>query len=92
MPITPNVIEYNYIDLNKDRNLRNNVTEFFYDNALSWFKTNKEKLDLLDSSKGFDKIYKLIRHFLKEHPKKNWYNLRDENYNRVKSYILENLS
>ena len=92
IPILPSIVEYNYIDLNKDKNLRKNVTYYFYNKALSWFKTNKEILDLLDSSKGYDIIYKLIRHFLKEHPKINWYELRDNNYSRVKSYILDNLS
>ena len=87
---------HEYQDVNKDPNLRKNVTEFFYKKSIKWvskyseFKPAKKHLKLLKSLDGYKLIYKLLRKFVKK-GNTNWYDLRDQ-YPLVKDYIRFKLS
>ncbi len=96
-PVIGTLVEY--IDLNKDKNLRRKVTEFFYKKVLKWvskypeFKHLKKYSKKLESAEGFEIVYQLIRHFIKSY-NINWYDLRDyyvifKDFLRVK--LLEHL-
>ncbi len=88
-PIVTNVVEYQ--NVNKDQNLRKNVTDFFLKKSIKWienyqeFKHLENKLNLLKSEKGYNIIYNLLREFVKK-GSNNWFDLRD-NYDVIKDYL-----
>ncbi len=80
-PVPPiNDIVYEYQNINKDQNLRNNVTNFFKKKIKKWI--NK----IID----YDIVYALIRRFIKK-TSFNWYDLREQQYLTIKKYLLYKL-
>jgi len=99
IPIYPRIRNepsvYEYQNVNKDENLRKEVVKFFQEKIIKWTET-KEKFakfkshkNEIESKKGYDKIYKIIRQFV-NHKKYNWYDLR-ENYEDLRKYIASEL-
>jgi hypothetical protein len=94
-PLIDHIVEYQ--DINKDINLRKNVTKFFHDKVIKWisegvykeFNVHKSKLLFLKSTDGQMYIYNLLRHFIKKSGI-NWYDLRD-NYSIIKEYLSKKL-
>lgn len=94
-PLIDHVDEYQ--DINKDINLRKNVTKFFHEKVIKWiseseykeFTKYKSKLDFFKSTDGQMHIYNLLRHFVKKSGI-NWYDLRD-NYTIIKEYLSKKL-
>lgn len=86
---------YEYQNVNKDVNLRKDVTEFFHRKVLKWieeypeFARLKSKKVYLQSDEGKMHIYNLLRHFIKKSGI-NWYDLRD-NYSIIKEYLSAKL-
>ena len=82
---------FEYIDVNKDKNLRTQVTTFFHKKVIKWassyseFKILKKHINKLKSSEGYDLVYNLIRKFVKDY-NINWYDLRDY-YPTFKDYL-----
>ena len=79
-PVIGTLVEYP--DLNKDKDLRRSVTDFFYKKTIKWvskypeYSHAKKHLKELKSDKGYEAIYQLIRRFVKQY-EINWYDLRD---------------
>jgi hypothetical protein len=96
-PINQPLIEstYQYQNINKDMNLRKDVTKFFQRKILKWidnyseFSHLKSQKKHLESIEGQMHIYNLLRKFIKR-SKINWYDLRD-NYTLVKEYLAKKL-
>jgi len=95
-PVPPMIrSDYLYQDVNKDVNLRNDVTNFFHRKIIKWineypeFKHLHSKKKFLESNEGRIHIYNLLRHFIKKSGI-NWYDLRD-NYSIIKEYFSEKL-
>lgn len=95
-PVPPIIqSEYLYQDVNKDMNLRNDVTNFFHKKIIKWineypeFKHLNSKKKFLESGEGRKQIYELLRHFIKKSGI-NWYDLRD-NYSIIKEYLSQKL-
>jgi hypothetical protein len=92
-PLIDHVVEYQ--NINKDINLRKDVTKFFHDKVIKWineydeFKIHKSKLSFLKTTDGQMYIYNLLRHFVKKSGI-NWYDLRD-NYSIIKEYLSKKL-
>jgi hypothetical protein len=96
-PLIDHVVEYQ--DVNKDINLRKNVTKFFHEKVIKWisesateyteFKKYKPKLTFYKSTDGQMHIYNLLRLFIKKSGI-NWYDLRD-NYAIIKEYLSTKL-
>lgn len=88
-PIVTNIIEYQ--DINKDKKLRTDVTNFFLKKSIKWidhykeFNNLKNKITLLKSEKGYKIIYNLLRKFIKRGNNK-WFDLRS-NYEIIKDYL-----
>jgi hypothetical protein len=86
---------YEYQNVNKDINLRKDVTDFFHRKVLKWieeypeFSHLKSQKFYLQSDEGKMHIYNLLRHFIKKSGI-NWYDLRD-NYSIIKEYLSEKL-
>ena len=86
---------YEYLNINKDKHLRFNKTEFYYNKIIKWIKKDKafskynKLLPLLNTNKGFKYVYTLLRLFIKK-TKINWYELND-NYTDVKDFLQHNL-
>lgn len=86
---------FEYIDVNKDENLRNSVTNFFHKKVIKWIKKYPEFSHLkkfsskINSNKGYDLIYNMIRKFTKEY-NINWFDLKDY-YVTFKDYLKFNL-
>tara|TARA_B100000524_G_scaffold322707_1_gene204221 strand:+ start:351 stop:692 length:342 start_codon:yes stop_codon:yes gene_type:complete len=82
---------YEYIDVNKDKNLRKLVTTFFHKKVIKWtnqyseFSHLKKHINKLKSSDGYSLIYNLIRKFVKDY-NINWYDIRD-NYPTFKDFL-----
>lgn len=100
VPVTPTTtpfIEttYEYQNINKDVNLRKDVTQFFHKKVLKWinenpeFKKYKPKQKFLESVDGQMHIYNLLRHFIRKSGI-NWYDLRD-NYQLIKEYLSKKI-
>jgi len=96
-PYVGTLIEY--IDVNKDKNLRKSVTDFFHKKSIKWtskypeYSHVKKYLKKLKSSEGYDVIYQLIRQFVKQY-NINWYDLRDYYVtfkNFLKAKLVEHL-
>ena len=94
-PLIDHIVEYQ--NVNKDVNLRKNVTKFFHEKVIKWisdseykdFTKYKSKLEFLKSTDGQMHIYNMLRHFIKKSGI-NWYDLRD-NYSIVKEYFSQKL-
>lgn len=80
---------YEYQDINKDENLRNQVISFFCDKMIKWFNNDEKKTIFYKSFEGKKKINKILRNFVKIY-NFNWYELID-NYKKVKKYIYKHL-
>ncbi len=78
---------YEYQDLNKDLNLRNQMTMYYHNKSLHWFKHYPELIKKINSSNGHKIIYKLLRKYVK-HYGINWYDLIDYN-DIVKNYFYK---
>ena len=92
-PLIDHVVEYQ--NVNKDINLRKDVTKFFHEKVIKWineydeFKIHKSKLAFLKTTDGQIYIYNLLRKFVKKSGI-NWYDLRD-NYEELREYISRKL-
>ena len=86
---------YEYIDVNKDENLRKSVTQFFHKKIIKWissypeFKHLKPYQKKFDTEKGYMLIYNIIRKFTKDY-NINWFDLKDY-YPTFKDYLKFNL-
>jgi hypothetical protein len=86
-----------YTNVNVDPNLRQMVTEFYLKKSIKWINTNtifssyKKILEQLNSSKGYNIIYNLLREFCHKYNIK-WYELRENNYNNVKHFLHKKFS
>jgi len=89
--------EYKYLNINKDPQLRKDVTDFFKKKIIKWinhdfeFKKYNNKIKLLESVEGTKIIYNLIRNFVKKY-KVNWYDLRTKKYYFIKDYFSKKLN
>jgi len=87
---------YEYQDVNKDMNLRQNMTIFFHKKVVKWIHNNEEFTkykhmnDFLHTKKGYKFIYTLLRIFVKKY-NLNWFDLKD-NYYVVKDYLEKKLA
>ena len=78
---------YEYQNLNKDTNLRNDVTIFFLEKILKWINKYPEFEILKSKNINYDLIYKILRKIVKK-TNLNWYELRT-NSSRLKRYFLK---
>ena len=80
-----------YQDINKDKNLRKKMTDFFLKKSIKWlsnyseFKHAKKTLPLLKSDDGYDIMYNLLKHYVHKN-NINWYDLK-ESYDNVKDFL-----
>jgi hypothetical protein len=87
---------YEYQNINKDKRLRYNVTEFYYNKIIKWIKTQEffhkyqKLLPFLKTKKGFKYVYTLLRIFVRR-TELNWYDLK-ENYESIKDFLRLELS
>jgi hypothetical protein len=95
-PVPPIITNpYEYINVNKDVNLRKNVVTFFHKKVISWlendtdFNKYKDQKTFIESIDGQIHIYSLLRKFVKRSGI-NWYDLRD-NYSIIKKYLSKKL-
>ena len=73
-----------YQNINKDKNLRNIVTNKFLEEYIIYLnKKNKQIINKLNSEEGYDIIYNILRIYVKRY-KQNWYDLERQK----KSVIL----
>ncbi len=89
-PIMP--LPFEYINVNKDVNLRKDVTTFFHGKILKWinnndplFKRYHHKKSFLNTIDGQMHVYHLLKKFVRKSGI-NWYDLRD-NYELIKKYL-----
>lgn len=86
---------YEYQNVNKDVNLRKDVTNFFQQKVLKWIEKHpkfihlKSQKNYLQTNKGKMHIYQLLRHYIKKSGI-NWYDLRD-NRSIIKEYLSKKL-
>lgn len=80
---------YEYQNVNKDINLRNQVISFFINKLINWYSNDENKVKLFKSYEGKKKINKILKKFVKNY-NYNWYDLID-NYKKVKQFIYKNL-
>jgi hypothetical protein len=80
-------------DVGENKYLQNDVSRFYYEKILSWIKSYPEFAHLkkhykfLQSNKGPEYIYYLLKLFVKKSAA-NWYDLRDSNnYPIVKNFL-----
>ena len=80
------------VDLNKGANIRKPIADFFYKKVIKWltnyktFKHAKKNLKLMKSEDGYTIVYNLLRKFVKRNYV-NWWDLRKENYLKVKDFF-----
>ena len=73
---------FEYIDVNKNEDLRKKVTAFFHKKVMKWTSSYKEFSHLkpyskkINSNDGYTIIYNLIRYFCNYY-NINWYDLKD---------------
>ena len=83
---------YEYESVNNDKTYQKEITDFFYDDFISWLsfdeKFKKFKNIKLENKKLF--IYKILAKLVSK-TNLNWYDLR-ENYIFIKKYIYKKLS
>jgi len=87
---TPPIIHesvYEYQNINKDMNLRHNVTIFFQEKIEKWIDKYPEFEKLKSKNITYDLIYNTLRKIVK-HKKLNWYELRT-NSSELKKYFLK---
>lgn len=88
-PIHTSIVEYQ--DINKDKNLRDIVTNYFLEKTIKWIKLDKkfnhlkDKIKSLETNKGYTIIYNLLRQYVKSNTS-NWYDLK-KNKNIIKDYL-----
>jgi hypothetical protein len=96
--IPPTIIRTNhtYLDVNHDKRLRQYVTNYFQKKIISLienenedFQKYKNKIDLLESLKGYKIIYSILKNYTKKTNTK-WYDLRENNKYVIK-YIYKKL-
>jgi hypothetical protein len=89
---------YEYQDVNKDMNLRNEITDFFQKKIIKWINMPEEypgyahlqdKKAFYETTPGRHEIYNLLRNYIKRSGI-NWYDLRD-NYTIIKDYLSKKL-
>lgn len=66
-----------YQNVNKDKGLRQNVTNIFLEEYLNYLKINSKIYKKINSKDGYDIIYKMLRIYVKRY-KKNWYDLEKQ--------------
>lgn len=94
VPIINNSV-YEYQNINKDVNLRKDVTEYYYNELSKWASTDRKYSYLnsfMNSKNVIDnkmKVYHLLRKLVKK-TSLNWYDLRDR-YSIVKEYLTNKL-
>ena len=87
---------YEYQNINKDKRLRFDMTQFYYNKIIKWiqnddfFNKYKKMLPFIKSDKGFKYVYTLLRIFTRR-TKLNWYDLKD-NYQVVKDFFQRKLN
>lgn len=79
-PFIDSVIQY--LDINKDPNLRKLMTDYYLEKAKKWVPSKVK-------SNGYDIIYQLLRKFVKN-TNTNWYDLKDK-HEFVKKFIIHKL-
>ena len=88
---------FEYIDVNKNKDLRKKVTTFFHKKVIKWVSSSeypgfshlKSHQKKLSSEEGYKLIYNLIRYFVKRY-NINWYDLKD-NYSLFKDFLRAKL-
>jgi hypothetical protein len=92
-PYLESPYRYDVEDIGNNEDLKEDVTEFFYNKTLKWldkdieFAKVKKTKKILKTKKGESYIYKILTSFVKKN-KVNWYELRGENNSEdVKDYI-----
>jgi hypothetical protein len=82
---------YEYQDINRDVNMRKQITLFYHEKLLEWIDNNQSFHFLRKNKKQIENnqflIYKLLRKFVKKSGV-NWYDLRD-NYSLIKEYLYK---
>lgn len=93
-PVLVNTDVY-YLNVNKDPDLRKEVTKFFKKKILHWINNDanylkfKNQIEYFQSSKGEKYIYNLLRKYIKK-TNLNWYDLRT-NIFYIKEYFIKKL-
>jgi len=83
-PYLESPYRYDVEDIGNNEDLKEDVTEFFYNKTLKWldkdieFAKVKKTKKILKSKKGESYIYKILSSFVKKN-NVNWYELRGEN-------------
>lgn len=83
---------YEYQNINKDVNLRKDVTEYYYNELIKWISTDKDFskfryiLSNNNSVENKMKLYNLLRKVVKKSGY-NWFDLRNK-YKLVREYVL----
>jgi hypothetical protein len=92
-PYLESPYRYDVEDIGDNEDLKEDVTEFFYNKTLKWldkdieFAKVKKTKKILKTKKGESYIYKILGSFVKKN-NVNWYELRDEkNFEDVKDHI-----
>jgi hypothetical protein len=92
-PYLESPYRYDVEDIGNNEDLKEDVTEFFYNKTLKWldkdieFAKVKKTKKILKTKKGESYIYKILSSFVKKN-NVNWYELRDENnFEDVKDHI-----
>jgi len=80
---------YEYQNINKDMNLRHNVTLFFEEKIKKWINKYPEFEKLKSKNITYDMIYNILRKIVKK-KNLNWYELRT-NSSELKKYFIKNL-
>lgn len=85
-------IIYDYQDLNKDPKVHEQIINFFQKKIIKWMNNNliKKNINFIKSKEGYERIYHLIRKFVKKENVK-WYELREKNYALIKEYFIKKL-
>lgn len=87
---------YEYQNINKDKRLRVDMTQFYYTKIIKWIENEefffkyKKLLPFLKTNKGFKYVYTLLRIFVRR-TELNWYDLKD-NYEVVKDFLQHKLA
>ena len=82
---------YKYINVNKNKDLRNSVTKFFHKKLIKWinkyseYKHLKKYLKKIESDEGFNIVFKIIKKFLKKNNLK-WWDAK-KHYFIIKDYL-----
>ena len=92
-PYLESPYKYDVEDIGDNEDLKEDVTDFFYNKTLKWldkdieFAKVKKTKKILKTKKGKTYIYKILSSFVKKN-RVNWYELRSEkNFEDVKDYI-----